>query len=610
MRKTIPFLFIVYAATAHAQSGPGGVGNNASNVLWLRADNGVNVSGASVTGWLDRSGNNNNATPPSVAAQPIIVPAALNGYPFLSFDGINDEFRIPDANSLDLLQWDIFMVNSVTTAKNNNVWLSKSSSTQPNYALWSPLSGALTMPIYDIFTLLSAPSTAAGTVGAAYNLLEYNNTVLLGLFPSRTVYKSGTQIYNDINLLQLPATNGNQLYIGNAQGAAGWSLNGSMAELFMYNAPVNGTQRIIINNYLAAKYGFALTANDIYTMDNAVNGDYDHEMAGIGRISSTSSHTDAQGSGVVRINNATGLGNNEFLLWGHDNGILGSWGSFDYPPGLEGRWFRVWRVSEVNSGGGPVDVGNVDMTFDLTNQGPVTASDLRLLVDNNNNGIFADDTPVPIMATAVGGNLYRFSGVSQLVHQRRFTLGTINWAQTPLPIELLYFNARADEDRTVALGWATATEHDNAYFTVERSENGTDWEPLFDVPAIGNSTNTTVYAETDRAPLRGLSYYRLRQTDEDGTSTTSTAVPVRIDDPHEVLVFPDPAEDFVNILFDPGMGRTEVHLINELGQVITAPMTMQQGNARIDLRATPEGNYAVMVITPQRVVTVRLIVAR
>jgi len=595
---------------AFAQSGPGGVGSNANNVLWLRADNGVNTVGTSVTGWLDRSGNNNNANAPSVAARPTIVPTALNGYPVLSFDGVNDEFRIPDANSLDMTQWDIFLVNSVTTAKNNNVWLSKSSNTQPNYALWSPLNGALTMPIYDIFTLLSAPSTAAGTVGAPYSLLEYNNTVLFGFFPSRTVYRLGANIYNDVNLLQLPATNANQLYIGNAQGVAGWNLNGALAELFMYNAPVNSTQRIIVNNYLAAKYNFTLAANDIYTQDNLAAGDYDHEMAGIGRISASSLHADAQGSAVVRINNATGLGNNEFLLWGHDNGILGSWGSTDFPPGLQGRWFRVWRVSEVNQSGTAVDVGNVDMTFDLTNQGPVTANDLRLLVDINNNGIFADDTPVPIMATSVGGNLYRFAGVSQLVNTRRFTLGTIDNSQTPLPIELLYFHAKAEPDRTVALGWATASEQDNSHFTVERSANATEWEELMDVPAVGNSTNTTIYAETDRAPLPDLSYYRLRQVDEDGTSTFSAVVPVRIEEEHDIVVFPDPAQDVVNVLFDASMGKAAVHLINELGQTLPVPVDMKEGSARIDVTRLPEGNYVVMVITERRVSTVRLIVAR
>lgn len=59
---------------------------------------------------------------------------------------MNDQLRVPDAGSLDLQQWDIFMVSSESVPKNNNAWFSKGTNTQPNYALWSQASGALQMP--------------------------------------------------------------------------------------------------------------------------------------------------------------------------------------------------------------------------------------------------------------------------------------------------------------------------------------------------------------------------------------------------------------------------------------------------------------------------------
>lgn len=596
-----------------AQTGPGGVGNAATNVVWLRADDGVNLAGTTVVSWQDRSGNNNHAVAPSVAARPLLAPSVLNGYPVITFDGTNDELRIPDAGSLDLTQWDFFLVNSIGTMKNNNAWFTKTTSTAPNYGLWSTSTGAAVMPIYDVIGFYTPAVSGAGVTGPAYSLLEYSNTVTIILFvpvPRRNLYVSGANVFNDITVFQLPQTNNNPLIIGNAQGAAGWNLNGNLGEVIGYNAPVNPTQRVIINNYLAAKFGQVLPANDIYTMDNAANGNYDHEMAGIGRLNASSSHLDSKGSGAVRINNATGLNNNEFLLWGHDNGILGSWGSTDLPVGIDARWFRVWRVSEVNSTGGAVDVGNVDMTFDLTGQGPVTAADLRLLVDINNNGIFADDVPVPIAAAAVGGNNYRFAGVSQLVNGRRFTLGTINWAQTPLPVELLYFNAKATPARTVDLGWATASEHDNSHFTVERSRDGNEWEEIMDIPAVGNSTNTTIYSEVDRAPLADLSYYRLRQTDINGTTSVSPVVAVRLTPVLDVLVFPDPAQDVVNLVFDPAWGKATLQLINELGQTVPVPTVVGEGSGHLDVTYLPEGNYVVMIITDQHVSNVRLIVAR
>lgn len=610
--RSLPLVLLVAldCFVANAQTGPGGVGSAANNVLWLSADNNVTLVGSNVSGWSDRSGNTNNATSAVAAARPVLNTGALNGYPVIAFDGTNDELRIPDVNQLDLLQWDMFLVGSVNTAKANNVWLTKGTNTQPNYALWSPLNNALQMPIYDIFGLFSNPATAANTMAATFNVLEYNNTVLLGLFPSRTVYKNGTNIYNDVNLLQLPSTNANALYIGNAQGAVGWNLNGNISEVILYNGPINSAQRIIVSNYLAAKYGLTLATNDIYTQDNPLNGNYDHEVAGIGRVNSSNQHNDARGPGVVRINNPSGLNDNEFMLWGHDNGLLGTWGNTDRPVGVQGRWFRVWRVSEVNTSGTAIDVGNVDMTFDLTGQGPVTASDLRLLVDINNNGIFADDVPVPITATSLGGNLYRFAGVSQLVNGRRFSLGTINIGQTPLPIELLYFAATAQRDRTVALAWATASETQNAYFTVQRSRSGEQWNDLLQVPGMGDSHAETQYAERDEHPYPSLSFYRLAQTDQDGASTYSDAVPVRIaTDPDEMLVFPDPAQDFVNVLFDNSEAHVELHLFNDLGQEFHVPILLNDAGARIDVRSAPMGSCSVVLISDHQVLQRRLVIA-
>jgi hypothetical protein len=89
------------------------------------------------------------------------------------------------------------------------------------------------------------------------------------------------------------------------------SWNGDIAEVIAYNQAVNSAQRIIVNNYLSAKYNLPLSANNVYTMDDPGSGNYDHEVAGIGRVDANNIHNDAQGSGIVRILNPSDLGNNE-----------------------------------------------------------------------------------------------------------------------------------------------------------------------------------------------------------------------------------------------------------------------------------------------------------
>jgi len=75
-------------------------------------------------------------------------------------------------------------------------------------------------------------------------------------------------------------------------------------------------QRVIITNYLAAKYGIALSANDVYTEDD--NG-FDFEVIGIGLASDGSRHSDSQGQGAVRIWNPSGMAIGEYLMVGNDN---------------------------------------------------------------------------------------------------------------------------------------------------------------------------------------------------------------------------------------------------------------------------------------------------
>ncbi len=107
-----------------------------------------------------------------------------------------------------------------------------------------------------------------------------------------------------------------------------------------------------------------------------------------------------------------------------------------------------------------------------------------------------------------------------------WTFGTTT-AENPLPIELMYFVANP-AGKEVKLEWATASEQDNDHFTVERSPNGIDFSPILRVAGAGTSSGTLNYLDYDPWPLSGVSYYRLRQTDYDGTSTLSDVVAVRM----------------------------------------------------------------------------------
>ncbi len=85
---------------------------------------------------------------------------------------------------------------------------------------------------------------------------------------------------------------------------------------------------------------------------------------------------------------------------------------------------------------------------------------------------------------------------------------------TTLPVELMYFEG--EFDKNVILSWATATEINNEYFSLERSENGKDFYEIARIQGHGNSEEMIEYTYEDDSYESAVEFYRLKQVDFDG----------------------------------------------------------------------------------------------
>lgn len=115
----------------------------------------------------------------------------------------------------------------------------------------------------------------------------------------------------------------------------------------------------------------------------------------------------------------------------------------------------------------------------------------------------------------LGSDVITWTGVSL------FSDFTGNGNGSPLPISLIEFNAIKVVD-AVQLTWITASELNNDYFTIERSLDGYSFEAIHQEPGAGNSNQWLNYEWYDHSPFDGINYYRLKQTDFDGSFTYST----------------------------------------------------------------------------------------
>lgn len=107
-----------------------------------------------------------------------------------------------------------------------------------------------------------------------------------------------------------------------------------------------------------------------------------------------------------------------------------------------------------------------------------------------------------------------------------YYMGVGGSSVSPLPIELFHFDVQcASDKRSATIHWTTASETNNDFFTIEKSEDGVIFLPIGTVRGAGNSTQSIDYVFTDNDVKTGsVSYYRLKQTDFDGKNKTFNIV--------------------------------------------------------------------------------------
>lgn len=233
---------------------------------------------------------------------------------------------------------------------------------------------------------------------------------------------------------------------------------------------------------------------------------------------------------------------------------------------------EYWYIDRTN---GASNV-NVTLSFDAGSCGVTDLSALRVArwngtqwVNQGNGGTSG--------TTAAGTILNGAAIAGYLSPNSPFTLSSLN-STNPLPVELLDFNAVV-QNSTVKLSWITASETNNDFFELERSSDGITFQSIGRVKGAGNSTDVRNYSWIDTAPLKNISYYRLKQTDFDGTSNYSAIKMVNITkelvSENDIVVYPNPiiGQSF-NISFTDFEKLSEdssvimVKLYDEIGRMV------------------------------------------
>jgi hypothetical protein len=168
---------------------------------------------------------------------------------------------------------------------------------------------------------------------------------------------------------------------------------------------------------------------------------------------------------------------------------------------------------------------------------------------------------------------------------------TLTWSGTaasslscavPLPAELASFNGYHSENSNI-LHWQTDSEYNNDFFKLERSQDGYSWEVISTIDGAGFSNESTKYVYRDETYHKGLNYYRLSQTDWDGTTKNLGIISLQTELNNSQIfsdAFPNPSKTSIYINYSGRNFEDEIHIqvFDQFGHILLSEKHDQFNN--------------------------------
>jgi hypothetical protein len=160
-----------------------------------------------------------------------------------------------------------------------------------------------------------------------------------------------------------------------------------------------------------------------------------------------------------------------------------------------------------------------------------------------------------------------------------------------LPIDLFNFYLENLSNRVV-INWQTLSEHNNAFFEVQKSSDAKIFETIGIVEAAGNSSDLLTYSFIDDEK-NGVVYYRLKQVDFDGKYVYSQIL--SSENATKTVFYPNPSNGSINLSINSD--NSTVSIVNSMGTIVYRTSYAEKGNYLIDLKDQANGVYWIEVIS-------------
>jgi hypothetical protein len=161
------------------------------------------------------------------------------------------------------------------------------------------------------------------------------------------------------------------------------------------------------------------------------------------------------------------------------------------------------------------------------------------------------------------------------------------------------------------MNWSTAMAISKKSFTVQRSEDGMNWQAIGTMDGAGSSTAQHTYSFTDKLPAKSVSWYRLMLTAFDGENTYSIVITVGkcgMDIAGTFALYPNPSTGTFTLSYTGDRTLvSSIEIFNDAGEQVYASSGFQ---AMVDLSKKPSGEYFVQIHLPFQTINLDVLVVK
>lgn len=200
-------------------------------------------------------------------------------------------------------------------------------------------------------------------------------------------------------------------------------------------------------------------------------------------------------------------------------------------------------------------IGSSEVTVSWTTTGMNPGDHVHLILDGQmpHTTLMDQNGSYTLSGLSPGSHsvLLQVASVGHQVYANSAAAVNVSFSSNPsgFPVEIGSFKADWVRPREVKMDWVTLSESDNAFFEVQKSEDGIDFRPIAEVEGAGTSTEIHTYTYLDKSEMYPTNYYRLKQVDFNGAYSFSEVISLNLSNlvRNDLVLFPNPASKSIRI---------------------------------------------------------------